>query len=234
MIAVARAEGRGGRRRGPVAVRRPPPPRSWPRRTQAFDLVTIGNAFHRLRRDAGRGRGPALAASRAGTWRCCGAAPRPTATRRGSSALRRDDAALAGADRARQTAIPAGLRGASGRARPDLEILRAAGFEIVGRLRVRRQRTGGRADEIAGFVASTSVLSPVSARRARGSLRRRPAPRAAGQPSPAASSVRTRPSPTTWPAATARPASVPLGQLRGPRPGPTGWPRAARSRRTRP
>jgi hypothetical protein len=54
--------------------------------------------------------------------------------------------------------LPAGYE-ADRAARPDLDILRATGFEIIGR------RDFGvslvwTADEIAGFVASTSVLSP--------------------------------------------------------------------------
>jgi hypothetical protein len=53
--------------------------------------------------------------------------------------------------------IPAGWADARD-ARPDAEILTEAGFEIVGRYSFAVQRDWT-ADEIAGYVASTSVLS---------------------------------------------------------------------------
>jgi SAM-dependent methyltransferase len=122
----------------------------------SFDLVAMGNAFHRLRRDevaalvlrwlrpgghlallwgggADRGDAPWQQELRdeLRRWR-----QRPGAEQR----------------------IPAGYE-ADRAARPDLDIVRAAGFEIVGRQEypVSQVWTAG---DIAGHVASTSVLSP--------------------------------------------------------------------------
>jgi hypothetical protein len=54
--------------------------------------------------------------------------------------------------------VPAGYE-ADRAARPDAEILRATGFEIVGRREFPVSQLWS-AEEIAGYLASTSVLSP--------------------------------------------------------------------------
>jgi SAM-dependent methyltransferase len=123
-----------------------------------FDLVTIGNAFHRLPRD--------VVAASVQRWLQPGG---HLALLWGGSPNLGDEPwqqALHvimhrwhdrnGADRR----IPAGYDDAR-RARPDLELLAAAGFDIVGSF----QAIVGRAwtiDEIVGYVAATSILSPVA------------------------------------------------------------------------
>jgi SAM-dependent methyltransferase len=120
-----------------------------------FDLVTIGNAFHRMPR--------AMVARATLGWLRAG----------GFLALLWGGAPWFGEERwqhaltatmerwqrrpGAEDRIPAGYAQARD-ARPDVEILAHAGFEIVGRYPfiVNRDWT---ADEIAGFVASTSVLS---------------------------------------------------------------------------
>ena len=121
----------------------------------SFDLVTIGNAFHRLRR--------AVIAALVLRWLRPGAhlallwggspergnAPWQQALR---DHMRRWQQRPGAGQR-----VPAGYE-ADRAARPDADILSAAGFEIVG-----RQEFGGShvwsAIEIAGYIASTSVLS---------------------------------------------------------------------------
>lgn len=124
----------------------------------AFDLVTIGNAFHRLPRD--------VVAANVRRWLRPG----------GHLALLWGGPPNFGGEPWQQTLqdvmhrwhdrngadqrIPAGYSEAR-RARPDLELLAAAGFEIVASF----QATVGHAwtvDEIAGYVASTSILSPAA------------------------------------------------------------------------
>lgn len=121
----------------------------------SFDLVTIGNAFHRLP------RGPVAASVirwlRPGRYLALawgdspwdGEAPWQQAM---SAAMRRWRARAADRDR-----IPAGY-GQARRECPDLVVLRRAGFETVGRYEftVPHVWTAG---ELAGFLLSTSVLS---------------------------------------------------------------------------
>jgi SAM-dependent methyltransferase len=120
-----------------------------------FDLVTIGNAFHRLPR--------AIVARVTFGWLRPG---RSLALLWGGSPWFGDEpwqhALTATMDRWQRRAglngrIPAGYAEARD-ARPDAEILAEAGFGIVGRYSwsVSRDWT---AAQIAGFVASTSVLS---------------------------------------------------------------------------
>jgi hypothetical protein len=56
--------------------------------------------------------------------------------------------------------MPAGYE-ADRAAKPDLDILRAAGFEVVGRREFSVSHVWT-VTELAGYVASTSVLSPVA------------------------------------------------------------------------
>ncbi len=124
----------------------------------SVDLVTIGNAFHRLRRDAVAARvlrwlkpGGHLALLWGGSPNL-GDAPWQEALQ--ATMQRWQD--RPGADER----IPASYE-ADRSARPDLEILRSAGFDVVSRQEfpVTEEWT---AAEIAGFVASTSVLSPAA------------------------------------------------------------------------
>jgi SAM-dependent methyltransferase len=122
----------------------------------SFDLVAIGNAFHRLRRD--------VVAAKVLRWLRPGAhlallwpgspsdgdAPWQQALRDQTRRWRERPGA--------EQRVPAGYE-ADRAARPDLKILRAAGFEIVGRREV-PVSLAWTAEEIAGFVASTSVMSP--------------------------------------------------------------------------
>jgi SAM-dependent methyltransferase len=122
----------------------------------SFDLVTIGNAFHRLRRDVvaalvlGWLRPGAHLALLWGGPPNLGDAPWQHVLRDQMQRWQQRPGA--------EQRVPAGYE--EDRAgRPDHEILRAAGFEIVGRQEypVSQVWTAG---EIAGYVASTSVLSP--------------------------------------------------------------------------
>jgi SAM-dependent methyltransferase len=124
----------------------------------SVDLVTIGNAFHRLRRDAVAARvlrwlkpGGHLALLWGGSPNL-GDAPWQEALQ--ATMQRWQD--RPGADER----IPASYE-ADRSARPDLEILRSGGFEIVSR-REFPVRLVWTTDEIAGFVASTAVLSPAA------------------------------------------------------------------------
>jgi SAM-dependent methyltransferase len=124
----------------------------------AFDLVTIGNAFHRLPRD--------IVAVNVRRWLRPG----------GHLALLWGGPPNFGDQPWQQTLqavmhrwhdrngadprIPAGYDEAR-HARPDLELLAAAGFEIVATF----EATVGHAwtiDQIVGYVASTSILSPAA------------------------------------------------------------------------
>jgi SAM-dependent methyltransferase len=124
----------------------------------AFDLVTIGNAFHRLRRDIVTANvwrwlrpGGHLALLWGGSpWH--GDAPWQQTLQVVMDRWQHRN----GADER----IPAGYDAAR-RARPDLDILADAGFDATASLRA----TVGHAwtlDEIAGYLASTSVLSPAA------------------------------------------------------------------------
>jgi SAM-dependent methyltransferase len=124
----------------------------------SVDLVTIGNAFHRLRRAAVAAAvlrwlkpGGYLALLWGGSPNL-GDAPWQEALQ---LTMQRWQERPGGQER-----IPAGYE-ADRAASPDLEILRATGFDIVGRheFPVTEEWT---AAEIAGFVASTSVLSPAA------------------------------------------------------------------------
>jgi SAM-dependent methyltransferase len=122
----------------------------------SFDLVTMGNAFHRLRRDVVAAR--VLRWLRPGghlalLWG--GGADRGDA--RWQQALRDEMRRWRQRPGAEQR-VPAGYE-ADRAARPDLDILRAAGFEIVDRQEYPVSQVWTAA-EIAGHVASTSVLSP--------------------------------------------------------------------------
>jgi SAM-dependent methyltransferase len=120
-----------------------------------FDLVTIGNAFHRLRRAvmaravAGCLRPGGFLALLWGGPPWLGDEPWQHAL----TATMQRWQHRPGADQR----IPAGYAEARD-ARPDGEILTEAGFEIVGRYPFAVKRDWTLA-EIAGFVASTSVLS---------------------------------------------------------------------------
>ena len=120
----------------------------------SFDLVAIGNAFHRLRRDT-------VAAS-VHRWLRPGA----------FLALVWSDSPWVG-DAPWQRALAATMRrwtnraGTSGRVpgydadrvtRPDQAILQDSGFQLVGRCEFAVQRVWA-CEELAGFMASTSVLS---------------------------------------------------------------------------
>jgi SAM-dependent methyltransferase len=121
----------------------------------SFDLVAIGNAFHRLPRD--------VVAAKALQWLRPGAHLAllwPSSPNDGDAPWQ-----LALRDQMRrwlqrpgtEQRMPAGYE-ADRAARPDLDILRATGFEIVGRREFPVGLTWT-AEEIAGFVASTSILS---------------------------------------------------------------------------
>jgi SAM-dependent methyltransferase len=125
---------------------------------QHFDLVTIGNAFHRLRREA--------VAARVVRWLRPGgflALLWGGSPSRGDALWQQSLRATVqrwqhrpGAERR----IPVGYD--DGRAaRPDQDILRECGFEVVGRYEFRLGHDWT-ADEIAGYIASTSVLSPAA------------------------------------------------------------------------
>ncbi len=122
----------------------------------SFDLVTIGNAFHRLHRD--------VVAARVLRWLRPGG---HLALLWGGSAERgnapwqqalRDEVRRWQQRPGAEQRVPAGYA-ADRAARPDLDILRATGFEVVGRQEypVSKVWTAG---EIVGLIASTSVLSP--------------------------------------------------------------------------
>jgi SAM-dependent methyltransferase len=124
----------------------------------AFDVVTIGNAFHRLSRD--------MVAANVRRWLRPGgylALLWGGSPNFGDAPWQQTLQAVMLRWQHRNGAeerIPSGHYAAQ-RARPDLELLAAAGFELVASL----QATVGHAwtvDEIAGYVASTSVLSPAA------------------------------------------------------------------------
>jgi len=122
-----------------------------------FDLVAIGNAFHRLRRDVVAAKvlhwlrpGGYLALLWPGSPND-GDAPWQQALK---DQMQRWQQRRADAEQR----VPAGYA-ADRAARPDVNILRATGFEIIGR-REFGVSLVWTAAEIAGFVASTSVLSP--------------------------------------------------------------------------
>jgi ubiquinone/menaquinone biosynthesis C-methylase UbiE len=122
----------------------------------SVDLVTIGNAFHRLRRDAVAASvlrwlkpGGHLALLWGGSPNY-GDAPWQEALQQTMQRWQHRPG--------RQERIPTSYE-ADRSARPDPEILRATGFEIVGRQEFPVTLVWTVA-EIAGYVASTSVLSP--------------------------------------------------------------------------
>lgn len=121
----------------------------------AFDLVTIGNAFHRLPRDVVAGnvrrwlRPGGHLALLWGNGPAAGDAPWQQALR--DVVHRWQD--RNGADQR----IPAGYDAAR-RARPDRDVLAAAGFDVIADIEV-SARHAWTLDQIAGYLASTSVLS---------------------------------------------------------------------------
>ncbi len=123
-----------------------------------FDLVTIGNAFHRLprtvvaRESLGWLRPGGFLALLWGGTPTYGDAP----WQRALAAVMQRWQRRPGA----QARIPTSYA-ADREARPDLQILAEAGFELAGRYSV-PCRHDWTADELAGFVASTSVLSPAA------------------------------------------------------------------------
>jgi SAM-dependent methyltransferase len=124
----------------------------------AFELVTVGNAFHRLQRD--------VVASNVRRWLRPG----------GHLALLWGGSPADGDEPWQQTLravmqrwqdgngaehrLPSGYDAAR-RARPDLVVLAEAGFEPAGETQVGYSRIWT-LDQIAGFVASTSILSPAA------------------------------------------------------------------------
>ena len=124
----------------------------------SFDLVAIGNAFHRLRRE--------VVAAKVLHWLRPGAhlallwgGPPNFGDAPWQEALRDQMQQWQQRPGAEQR-VPAGYD-ADRAARPDPDILRATGFEIVGRQEFPVSHVWT-ATEIAGFVASTSVLSPAA------------------------------------------------------------------------
>jgi SAM-dependent methyltransferase len=122
----------------------------------SFDLVAMGNAFHRLRRDVVAAlvlrwlRPGGHLALLWGGGPNEGDAPWQQALRDEMQRWRERSGA--------EQRVPAGYE-ADRAGRPDTEILQAAGFETLGRREFPVSRAWT-AEEIAGFVASTSVLSP--------------------------------------------------------------------------
>lgn len=128
---------------------------------QAFALITIGNAFHRMHRDTVASRSFGWLRSGGYLALAWGGSPYddPGSTAPWQLALtgmlRRWHQRPAIGGR-----IPAGYA-ADRQALPDTEILAAAGFQLAGRHEFTVSRVWT-LDEIAGFVASTSVLSPMA------------------------------------------------------------------------
>ncbi len=123
----------------------------------AFELVAIGNAFHRLRRDA--------VAARAFRWlqpNRCIALLWSTGPWAGEAAWQQ---AMAGVFSSWTTKlgaegrVPVGWEEAR-RERPDLVVLRAAGFDVVHSSRFPTAH-GWSVEELIGFVYSTSFLPRV-------------------------------------------------------------------------
>jgi SAM-dependent methyltransferase len=120
-----------------------------------FDLITIGNAFHRLRRTVVAQE--SLGWLRPGGFLALLWGGTPT---HDDAPWQRTLAALMQRWQDRpgaQARIPASYT-ADRSARPDLQILATAGFELAGRYSVPLSHDWT-ADELAGFVASSSVLS---------------------------------------------------------------------------
>jgi SAM-dependent methyltransferase len=125
---------------------------------QSFDLVTIGNAFHRLRRQQVADRvlrwlrpGGYLALLWGGSPVEGGAPWQQTLQATMQSWHDRNGVAHQ---------LPPGYQAAR-EATPDLSILRAAGFEVIGRFEFAYTHEWTLA-EIAGYLASTSVWSAAS------------------------------------------------------------------------
>lgn len=120
-----------------------------------FDLITVGNAFHRLPRTAVARA--SLGWLRPGGYLALlwGGTPThdDTPWQRALAAVMERWQHRPGAE----ARIPASYA-ADRNARPDLQILAEAGFELAGRHSVALSHDWT-ADELAGFVASTSVLS---------------------------------------------------------------------------
>jgi SAM-dependent methyltransferase len=127
---------------------------------RSLDLITVGNAFHRLPRQAVAARaldwlrpGGCLALAWGGSpWN--GDSP----WQRTLAGLMQRWQARAQAETGDHDRIPPGYDEARVAA-PDLAVLGAAGFELVGRWEFAVPQDWS-LDEIAGFMRSTSVLSP--------------------------------------------------------------------------
>jgi SAM-dependent methyltransferase len=123
----------------------------------SFQLLTIGNAFHRLQRAAVAARVLGWLRPRGWLALVWGGSPweGDAQWQTALGGLVRDWRQRAGADR-----IPAGYEVAR-QTRTDQEILREAGFELAGR-RTFEAVHDWSPGAIAGFLASTSVLSPLA------------------------------------------------------------------------
>jgi SAM-dependent methyltransferase len=127
---------------------------------ESVDLIAIGNAFHRMPRQAVAAS--ALRWLRPGghlalVW---GGSPWDGESRwqRELSGMMRRWRAQTRAETGGQDRIPPGYEEARA-AVPDLAVLRAAGFELTGRWEFAEPHDWT-VDEIVGFMRSTSVLSP--------------------------------------------------------------------------
>lgn len=121
----------------------------------SVDLVTIGNAFHRLPRAAVAAAALGWLAPGGFLALLWGGSPQFGGTpwqRALADTLERWQHRRGAAQR-----VPAGYQQARD-ARPDTEVLRLAGFEIAGRFSFPVTKLWT-ADEVAGFVASSSILS---------------------------------------------------------------------------
>jgi len=123
---------------------------------QAFDLVTIGNAFHRLRRQTVAAQ--VLRWLKPGGYLALLWGGSPNHGNAPWQQVLRDQMRRWQLRPGAEQRVPA-VYEADRASRPDLDILRETGFEIVGRQEFPVSQLWT-ATQIAGFVASTSVLSP--------------------------------------------------------------------------
>jgi ubiquinone/menaquinone biosynthesis C-methylase UbiE len=125
---------------------------------QAFDLITIGNAFHRLPREA-VARSVLRWLKPGGYLALLWAGPPNYGNAPWQQALQ-DQMQRWQLRPGAEQRVPTGYD-ADRAARPDQDILRATGFEMIGRQEFSVSHVWT-ATEIAGYVASTSVLSPTA------------------------------------------------------------------------